>query len=295
MKAVHRAAFFVGISFVFVYLNNTFILHSLLPEYHQALLAAAEASRLILEVYGEEFDPDFKTDGSPVTKADLRSSEYLHDRLERTGIPVTGEERLAEEYSIRKEWKRLWCVDPLDGTKEFVKRNGEFSVNIALIENQQPVFGIIAWPVKDQIIFGGKETGVFISETGQLENTNSWVKLNVPSEVNDPITVTCSRSHHSGPVLEYLNGLKTSETELSFIKMGSALKFFALAKGEADTYPRFAPTMEWDIAAGQAILEALGGSVCHAETGEPLIYNKVNLRNPYFIASTKAFREWRRL
>ena len=276
-------------------MSNTFILHSLLPEYHQALLAAAEASQLILEVYSKEFDPVSKEDGSPVTEADLRSSEHLHARLERTGIPVTGEERIAEAYSVRKNWDRLWCVDPLDGTKEFVKRNGEFSVNIALIENQQPVFGIIAWPVRDQIIFGGKESGVFIAEMGQLDSAQQWIKLEEPVNINDPITVTCSRSHHSGPVLEYLNGLRSDESELSFIKMGSALKFFALAKGEADTYPRFAPTMEWDIAAGQAILEALGGSVCHAETGEPLIYNKENLRNPYFIASTKAFRAWRGL
>jgi 3'(2'), 5'-bisphosphate nucleotidase len=181
----------------------------------------------------------------------------------------------------------------LDGTKEFVKRNGEFCINIALIENQTPIFGLIASPVTDEVIFGGKGTGVFKCILSDWENNERWELISETSSVNKPLVVASSRSHHSGPVLHFINELKLRVPEIHFLKMGSALKFFSLADGSADTYPRFAPTMEWDIAAGQAILEALGGKVVHAETGEPLIYNKDNLKNPYFIASTKAFLEWK--
>jgi 3'(2'), 5'-bisphosphate nucleotidase len=134
---------------------------------------------------------------------------------------------------------------------------------------------------------GGAETGVFKIAFDAIEKSTEWIKLNDPTELNDPIIMTCSRSHHSGPVIHFINDLKKISPNVSFAKKGSSLKFFDLATGAADAYPRFAPTMEWDIAAGQAILEALGGSVVHAETGLPLYYNKENLTNPYFIAKTK--------
>jgi 3'(2'), 5'-bisphosphate nucleotidase len=261
--------------------------------YRTALHAASLAAVKIMEVYEGEFNPEFKTDGSPVTIADLASSDIINAVLSETGIPVTSEESEHEDYSIRRNWKQSWCVDPLDGTKEFVKRNGEFCINIALLEDQSPVFGLIASPVTDEVIFGGKNIGVFKCILSDWENTENWETISEKNTVNDPLVVASSRSHHSGPVLQYVNELKALSPEIHFLKMGSALKFFSLADGSADTYPRFAPTMEWDIAAGQAILEALGGSVVHAETGKPLIYNKDNLKNPYFIASTKSFLEWR--
>ena len=190
-------------------------------------------------------------------------------------------------YAERKHWKECWCLDPLDGTKEFINRNGEFAVNIALLRECKPVFGLIASPVQKIMRVGGKETGVFMVNFNAIENFENWELLNAPQSVNKPMVMSCSRSHHSGPVIHFINKLKKLSPTVEFTKKGSSLKFFDLAQGTADVYPRFAPTMEWDIAAGQAILEALGGSVVHAETGLPLYYNKENLTNPYFIAKTK--------
>jgi len=243
-----------------------------------------------MQVYEQDFESQDKQDGSPVTAADLAASEQIEKILAPLGIPITGEETDKAPYEERQNWQQCWCVDPLDGTKEFIKRNGEFAVNIALIENGKPVFGLIAAPVKEEILLGSIETGVFVLHFKDVDQIENWRQLGIPLKINNPLVMTCSRSHHSGPVLQFINELKVQNQEIDFIKKGSALKFFDLATGAADVYPRFAPTMEWDIAAGQAILEALGGSVVHAETGEPLHYNKANLVNPYFIARTKPMK-----
>lgn len=243
-----------------------------------------------MEIYQQDFTFQGKTDGSPVTKADLASSKIIEQFLSPLGIPITGEESEKASYEIRETWTQSWCIDPLDGTKEFIKRNDEFAVNIALIENGLPIFGLIASPVQEKILMGSKEIGVFILQFEEVQNFDNWQKLEIPQQCNKPLVMACSRSHHSGPVLQIINELKAQGHELEFIKKGSALKFFDLAEGKADIYPRFAPTMEWDIAAGQAILEALGGEVVHAVTGEPLYYNKANLVNPYFVARTKVLR-----
>lgn len=258
--------------------------------YQLALEAALEASKAIMQVYEQDFESRDKQDGSPVTAADLAASEQIEKILAPLGIPITGEETDKAPYEERQNWQQCWCVDPLDGTKEFIKRNGEFAVNIALIENGLPVFGLIAAPVKEEILLGSKETGVFVLHFKDVDQIENWRQLGIPLKINNPLVMACSRSHHSGPVLQFINELKVQNQEIDFIKKGSALKFFDLATGAADVYPRFAPTMEWDIAAGQAILEALGGEVVHAETGEPLHYNKANLVNPYFIARTKAMK-----
>jgi 3'(2'), 5'-bisphosphate nucleotidase len=267
-------------------------LNELRSEYWTAIKASIEASEKIMEIYENGFDTEFKNDGSPVTQADLASSEIIDEYLHTTGIPITGEETVKTPYEVRKTWTESWCVDPLDGTKEFVKKNGEFAINIALIRDEKPIFGLISSPVEQKLIFGGKETGVFLTDFYHATTPEKWIQLTEPQTVNSPLMVTCSRSHHSGPVLQFLNQLKETHESLDFIKKGSSLKFFDLATGKADAYPRFAPTMEWDIAAGQAILEALGGSVVHAHTQEPLRYNKDNLTNPYFIARTKALIDY---
>jgi 3'(2'), 5'-bisphosphate nucleotidase len=256
-------------------------------KYQSAISAAVAASKKIMDIYQHEFDTIIKDDGSPLTKADLASTKIIHEFLEPLGIPITGEETDKMPYSERKLWKECWCVDPLDGTKEFINRNGEFAVNIALLRGGKPVFGLIASPVQQIMFVGGSETGVFKIDFDNIKEHEKWEPIADPSEVNNPMVMTCSRSHHSGPVLHFINELKKLSPTIEFAKKGSALKFFDLASGKADAYPRFAPTMEWDIAAGQAILEALGGSVVHAETGLPLYYNKENLTNPYFIAKTK--------
>ena len=193
-------------------------------------------------------------------------------------------------FEERAQWTECWCVDPLDGTKEFIKKNGEFAVNIALIKDSKAHFGLIASPVRREIIIGSEETGVYIFSFDEAHNFSTWKKLSIPDKHNNPIVLIGSRSHHSGSMLEFIETLQSISTEIEFSKKGSALKFFDLALGTADIYPRFAPTMEWDIAAGQAILEALGGSVVHAVTGEALRYNKANLLNPFFVAWTAALK-----
>ncbi len=262
-------------------------MQALETKYTIAIKAAIDASKKIMGIYENEFQTTIKDDGSPLTKADLASTRIIHKYLEPLGIPITGEETEKMPFSERKKWTECWCVDPLDGTKEFINRNGEFAVNIALLHGGKPIFGLIASPVQKLMYIGGVETGVFKIKFAYAENIEKWEPIHTPHSINDPIIMTCSRSHHSGPVIHFINDLKKITPTVEFAKKGSSLKFFDLASGAADAYPRFAPTMEWDIAAGQAILETLGGSVVHAETGLPLKYNKENLTNPYFIAKTK--------
>ena len=257
-------------------------------EYFIAIEAIIEASKKIMEIYNKAFDVEIKGDGSPLTIADLESSKIIDAKLKQTDIPITGEETIKDLYKRRKRWEKCWCVDPLDGTKEFISRNGEFAVNIALVKNQIPILGLIASPVQEQILFGDQNLGAFIFSFKDSENTTKWKKLSPNENPNNPINVIYSRSHSSGPMLDFVDNLKAKYGELNFIKKGSSLKFFDLALGRADIYPRFAPTMEWDIASGQAILTALEGEVIHAETRNPLLYNKENFKNPSFIARTKA-------
>lgn len=255
-------------------------------KYIAAIHASIAASEAIMQIYQNDFEEIIKSDGSPLTQADLASSDIIGQHLSPFNIPITGEETEKMSFEERSTWTECWCVDPLDGTKEFIKRNGEFAVNIALIKDGQAHFGLIASPVRREIIIGSEETGVYIFSFDNAHDFSAWKKLSVPEKHNNPIVLIGSRSHHSGSVLQIIEALKSITAEIEFTQMGSALKFFDLALGTADIYPRFAPTMEWDIAAGQAILEALGGSVVHAETGEKLRYNKANLLNPYFVART---------
>lgn len=257
-------------------------------EYQLALKAAVTASKVIMEVYKHDVKPNIKKDGSPVTKADLASSKIIKNALSETNIPITGEELIKTPYSDRKKWKKSWCVDPLDGTKEFLKKNGEFVVNIALIENDKPIFGIIASPVAERIIVGGTAIdGAFYLAFDNIQKPEKWERLSQLDQVNNPPVVISSRSHYSGDLLNLIKKIETTFGELASAQMGSALKFFDLVKGKADIYPRFAPTMEWDIAAGQAIYEVLGGEILSLKTGLPLTYNKEDLRNNFFIARKK--------
>lgn len=252
------------------------------------LQACVEASEAIMQIYETDFDPIIKTDGSPVTKADLLSNAIIKSALEQTGIPTIMEESINSPYETRKNWESVWVVDPLDGTKEFIKKNGEFAICIALVHQNRPVLGFIVSPVREEIIFGGKEIPphlVLFEDLGQMQN---WKPLSARTAVNQPLKIAGSRSHHSGSDLKFNQSMRELFGTVEFIKKGSALKFFDLALGKADVYPRFAPTMEWDIAAGQAIMESLGGTVEHAELHIPLMYNKENLYNPYFVVKTKA-------
>lgn len=256
--------------------------------YHIALKAAIEASAAILDIYQKEVVAVQKEDGSPVTVADITSSKIIDEILAETNIPILGEEQEHATYEDRKNWEENWCVDPLDGTRMFLRRNDEFAVNIAHIIKGKSVFGIIADPVQRKILFGGPKTGVFTAAFDTISDATTWQAIHPRKERNNPVTVTCSRSYTHGSGFKYMQQLEAQFGELNYIYKGSALKFFDLAEGRADVYPRFAPTMEWDIAAGQAILEALGGSVVTVSENKPLHYNKEQLFNPMFIAKTKA-------
>lgn len=244
-----------------------------------------------MEVYQSDFNAEIKGDGSPLTIADQASSNIIQKYLTTTEIPITEEETIKADFKTRKTWRSSWCVDPLDGTKEFIKRNGEFAVNIALIDHGAPVFGVIASPVEEKLIFGGKRFGVFICSFKDFGDATKWTEIKPSIQVNKPLRMLVSRSHPSDVGDTFYYTLEAKFSEINNTSKGSALKFFDLALGNADVYPRFAPTMEWDIAAGQAILEALGGGVFDAITGLPLCYNKENLTNPFFIAQTAGFKQ----
>ncbi|WP_430405064.1 3'(2'),5'-bisphosphate nucleotidase CysQ family protein [Fluviicola sp.] len=252
------------------------------------LKACVEASKAIMQIYETDFDPSLKTDGSPLTKADLISNSILKKALEQTGIPTIMEEIKNSSFEIRKTWETVWVVDPLDGTKEFIQKNGEFAVCIALVDQNRSILGFIASPVNQEIIFGGTNFQVTVLSFDEIDQPENWKKISPKTEVNNPLKISGSRSHHSGNDLIFNQAIREQFGEVEFQQKGSALKFFDLALGKADVYPRFAPTMEWDIAAGQAIIEALGGIVVNAETNEALTYNKESLYNPHFIVKTKA-------
>jgi 3'(2'), 5'-bisphosphate nucleotidase len=238
---------------------------------------ARKAGKAILEVYETDFEVERKEDSSPLTLADRRSHQIIAAGLQSQypEIPVLSEEGKEVSYATRKAWHRFWLVDPLDGTKEFIKRNGEFTVNIALIEGTTPTIGVIYLPVRDRLYVADIRQGCW--EIAASEGRRIEVHSSLPMHA---IRVLKSRSHPS-PNLETL--LEILPSHESVIR-GSALKFCAIAASEADLYPRFGPTWEWDTAAGQAIVTAAGG-VMVALNGEPFTYNKPNLVNGPFLAA----------
>jgi len=254
-----------------------------------AIQAAIDASAILVNIYQTPFSKENKLDGSPVTEADKASSAFLIEALQKTNIPIVDEEAEEISYEIRKNWNLSWCVDPLDGTKEFIAKNDEFSINIALIQKQKAIFGLITNPIKEEIIIGGKEIGVYYFSFKDVNNTKLWTKIEPMSKVLKQVVLATSRSHLSPETTKFVEQIRSKVPHLDFFKMGSALKFFGLAKNDIHIYPRFAPTMEWDVAAGQAIIEALQGSVLDAVSKKPLHYNKENLKNPHFIVFTKSF------
>lgn len=240
---------------------------------------AVEAGKAILEVYETDFGVDRKEDNSPITLADRRSHQFITRELREAfpSIPVLSEEGKQVQYSTRREWDRFWLVDPLDGTKEFVKRNGEFTVNIALIEGKRPALGVIYLPVARLLYTARVRDGCW-----EWDGTRKRDLHVAPYPDGRPIRMVKSRSHPSPNLEAILEILPPCHV----IKKGSALKFCAVASGDADFYPRFGPTWEWDTAAGQAIVEAAGGVVVDFQ-GNPFVYNKSSLINgPFLVASS---------
>ncbi|MCF8365223.1 MAG: 3'(2'),5'-bisphosphate nucleotidase CysQ [Bacteroidales bacterium] len=261
-----------------------------------AIEASIEAGKKIIEIYETDFNVDYKSDQSPLTLADQEANNIICRYIEKTGIPILSEEGKHLPFDIRKNWKQLWIVDPLDGTKEFVKKNGEFTVNIALVENNQPILGVIFCPVLKILYFADQTIG----GAYRVELNDDWtkkkhdideimelgVKLPQKSE-NKNIVVAASRSHLSEETKDFITEVEEKYGKIEYISKGSSLKLCMIAEGKADIYPRFAPTSEWDTAAGQAIVENAGGEVLIHTTNEPVSYNKENILNPWFIAIAK--------
>jgi len=241
---------------------------------------AREAGSRILDVYHRDFQVQYKGDHSPLTDADRASHEWIAQELHALdpGIPILSEEGRDIPYAVRKNWVRFWLVDPLDGTKEFVNRNGEFTVNISLIEHGYPVLGVIHIPVTGTTYYGEPGVGaVRIERQGEQR----WLSVQQPSD--DAITIVDSRSHPSAELESFMERLRHQYSVIHRISKGSALKFCLVAEGAAHLYPRMGPTMEWDTGAGQAIVEAAGGKVVWLD-GTRVNYNKENLRNSHFVA-----------
>jgi len=255
-----------------------------------AIKAAIAGGIEILDVYGHDFNVEFKEDRSPLTLADKRSHEAICEILEETGLPILSEEGKSIPFETRKNWKRFWMVDPLDGTKEFVKRNGEFTVNIALIDENRAEIGVIYVPVSGWLYFASESTGamktlVSGNEKDTIEKLITTANKLPGNDFNSRLIVVCSRSHMSNETSDYIQRLRDSGHDLDFVSIGSSLKMCLVAEGKAHIYPRFGPTMEWDTAAGQAIVEKSGGKVLKTDSPEQVRYNKADLLNPWFIAS----------
>ena len=226
-----------------------------------------------------------KADNSPLTLADRKSHEVIAQALESTPYPLLSEEGAHLPYAERKDWQTLWIVDPLDGTKEFLKKNDEFTVNIALVTNGEPVMGVIYVPAKHRLFWGEKSVGAFTAPVDS-ETLHIGTPEALPlkgADANRPYRVVASRSHLSPETETFINDLRTHHNDLELVSAGSSLKLCLVAEGKADVYPRMAPTMEWDTAAGHAIALAAGCQVVNATTGAPLVYNKADLHNPWFI------------
>lgn len=259
-----------------------------------AVRAALLAGKDILEIYNDpaaDFAIERKADNSPLTIADKRAHARIMGELESTSIPVLSEEGKHTDYAVRKTWKTMWIVDPLDGTKEFIRRNGEFTVNIALAEGGIPTLGVVYAPAARTLYFAEETIGAY--KIGDIDHRSAGLPLDdlagradrLPLEQADTkgFVVVASRSHLSPETEAYIRRLEQEYGDVHIISCGSSLKICSVAEGAADVYPRFAPTMEWDTAAGHAIARAAGKNVYQTDEKTPLRYNKEDLRNPWFV------------
>lgn len=254
-----------------------------------AIEAAIAAGKEILVHYHTTYNIEYKSDESPLTIADQSSHRCIESFLISTGIPLLSEEGKHTEYRIRKTWSHFWLIDPLDGTKEFIKKNNDFTVNIALIKDSLPIIGVIYVPVSGELYFASEDGSFkYTIETSLEPVTVDQIMMQAQklpfSKIRTNYVVLGSKSHMNIETQEFINILQQKFPSLEFISRGSSIKFCALAEGIADIYPRFGPTMEWDTAAGQAIATYAGCSVVNAGTQYRLEYNKEELINPFFIA-----------
>ena len=281
-----------------------------------ALVAARRAGNEILEVYHTNIDVTYKKDDSPLTLADERAHQAILRSLPSLppkDIPILSEEGRDIPYEERAEWEYLWVVDPLDGTKEFVKRRDEFTVNIALIEKSRPVIGVVFLPAAGSLYFAAEGFGSYkvekvetvgriLDEVGSSSGKTLQLRVLLDGAVRLPASKTMerssgqlnlvgSRSHGKEALADFVEKMKEQYGKVGFVPAGSALKFCLVAEGKADLYPRFGPTMEWDTAAGHCVVEQSGGAVLQMGAKTPLEYNKRDLHNPYFICLGKDLKE----
>ncbi|WP_341936339.1 3'(2'),5'-bisphosphate nucleotidase CysQ [Marinimicrobium sp. C2-29] len=249
--------------------------------YAQIVQAAKDAGAAIMGIYAQDFDVHTKDDNSPLTEADMAAHRTITRALESLtpDIPILSEESENAPWEARRQWTRYWLVDPLDGTKEFVKKNGEFTVNIALIDRGEPVWGVVHAPALGSTYHGGTATEGAWKE---LESGESHpIRVQTPPTGKTGWRIMGSRSHQSEAFKEFVADFEQPDIK----SVGSSLKICLVAEGEADLYPRLGPTCEWDTGAAHAVLLGAGGQLNHAETGEPLRYNQSDsVLNPFFIA-----------
>lgn len=245
--------------------------------------AALDAGKAIMEIYHSgEFEEDVKQGEFPLTRADKRSHTIIIEHLGKSNLPVLSEEGANIDFEERKSWEYFWLIDPLDGTKEFINKNDEFTINIALVHGNAPIGGVIYVPCTDTLYWGSKETGVYKNEKGQLIQFSPLVERNQFDELfrREHITVVASRSHMSVETKAFINRFPN----VTLTSLGSSLKFMLLLENKADIYPRLGTTMEWDTAAAHAILNASNRGVYREDMKSELTYNKRDLTNPFFIA-----------
>ncbi|MGL4410934.1 MAG: 3'(2'),5'-bisphosphate nucleotidase CysQ [Bacteroidales bacterium] len=255
---------------------------------NMAIAAAIDAGAEIMKIYNDptsDFEVEIKSDNSPLTIADKISNDVITSYLRESNIPILSEEMKQAPFSERKDWDTLWVVDPIDGTKEFIKKNGEFTVNIALVKNHTPILGVVYLPAKGLLYFADEKIGAYRIRTSSSDMVNIMANsIKLPIERSEKIyRVVASRSHCNEETTRFINELKEIHGNVELVSSGSSIKICLVAEGSADIYPRFGPTMEWDTAAGHAIALYAGFQVVEAYSNIPLAYNKENLLNPYFI------------
>ena len=236
---------------------------------------AREAGSAIMKIYQKDFTVEYKDDKSPLTQADTQANEIICAKLSELypKIPIMSEENKQTEYKVRKSWEYYWCIDPIDGTKEFIKKNDEFTINIALIYRNTPVLGVVYAPAIDAMYKAKKGEGAF--------KNNQKLPLHTNEEPEKKLLVVASKSHLSKETQAFIDSLKTQSVEQ--VSKGSSLKLCMVAEGAADIYPRLAPTMEWDTAAADAIVREAGKMTYQFESNKAVVYNKENLLNPWFV------------
>ena len=261
--------------------------NKVLPDHLVAIKAAIKAGSEIMRIYdGGNFQIESKEDNSPITLADKSANTIINEFLKPTGIPIISEENIETDFSERKLWDSCWIVDPLDGTKEFINKNSEFTVNIALVKNNKPVFGVIYIPVSKELYFGnvveGSSFKMIIDNKTLKEDLLKYAEEIFPVSDQRTIRIAGSRSHINEETLEFIEGIrKKYSQEVKVIPKGSSLKFCLIADGTLNIYPRIGTTMEWDTAAGHAICKAVGIRVFDVQTNRELVYNKKNIKNNY--------------